>query len=414
MAVSWNAGNTDFKFYQGSSSANAWTRDLLWKRSIADEAKLMGFMPKQEQNQNQHNTAAGAPTFLTAPPDTSPRRLPPMDTSLPLPSARSSSMRHHVQKMQQKLQTQETRQRAILARAQEMFQDRKRFGGTLNRKEATSWSSFMANLKAPTKHISAATGELDQTVATVSATRFDAIPRPRTSGAHTGRRTRLAQTRTFVAQKNRRAANRVAIVAEQKRLRLGGREPPFLTDSAAISQLGGRPSTVASGLYGKPVEDLVPRYGSVCDLPVYDAPHSWEQEGELNVGEVLAPLPGEEDTKEMYKTAYRLSYPREQGTEGGEGEEERGSGSEEGGEERPLEGEHYRLVAEDKIAAPAPIHTSRSIIPVNSDAIIGILELEQKARLTARGHRRSQTRGSSRRSTLRPTGLTGRPGTIPT
>jgi hypothetical protein len=431
MAYSWGAGNTDTKFYEGSSSSNAWTRDLLWKRSIADEAKLMGFLPKAaepENNNNDHNRGKveGGGTFVTQLPATSPRRLPPMDTSLPLPSARSSSMKHHMQKMKQKMKTQEMRQKAILARAQEMFQDRKRFGGTLNRKEAKSWSSFMSNLKAPNKHISARTGEIDPHAANVSHTRFDA--RPRTSGASTGRRTRLAQTRSFVAQKNRRAANRVAIINEQKRLRLGGREPPFLTDSAALSQLGGRPSSMASGLYGKPVEELMPRYGSVTDLPVYDEPHLWEEEGELNVGEVFAPLPGEEDNKDMYKTAYRLSFPRsnEEEVEVGvgmgvganrtEGGERRGEDDEEREEAQQKGGEHYVLIAEEETEdAKRQINTARSDIPVNADKIIGLLELENQARLTARRYkRRAQTRGSSRRSTLQPTGLTGRPGTTPT
>ena len=357
---------------------------------------------------------------MTQLPATSPRRLPPMDTSLPLPSARMKSMKHHIDLQRKNVM----RQKAILARAQEMFQDRKRFGGTLNRKEAKSWSSFISNLKAPNKHISARTGEIDPHATNVSHTRFDARPRPRTSGASTGRRTRLAQTRSFVAQKNRRAANRVAIINEQKRLRLGGREPPFLTDSAALCQLGGRPSSMASGLYGKPVEELIPRYGSVTDLPVYDEPHVWEEEGELNVGEVFAPLPGEEDNKEMYKTAYRLSFPRSNEGEveveveanRAEGEERRGEDDEEREEVRQKGGEHYVLIAEEETEdAKRQINTARSEIPVNADKIIGLLELENQARVTARRYkRRAQTRGSSRRSTLQPTGLTGRPGTTPT
>jgi hypothetical protein len=424
MAVSWNAGNTDFKFYQGSSSSNAWTRDLLWKRSIADEAKLLGFLPKNNQNINQNKVGeSGVGTTLKAGDTTSstmtksavvsPRRLPPMDTSLPLPSARSSSMLHHLQKMKQKLQTQEIRQKAILARAHEMYVDRKRFGGKLNRKEDQSWAAFMSNLQAPTKHISKITGEIDPSVANVSHTRFDS--RPRTSGSKTRRRTHLAQTRYFVAQKNRRAANRIAIASEQKRLRLGGREPPFLTDSAAYSQLGGRPSTTAAGLYGKPVEEIVPRYGSVTDLPIYDEPHLWEEEGDLNVGEVLAPIPGEEDNKEMYKTAYRLSFPRSKDNEVAEDlveevSEKKGNGEVDNDLEQQevqhdqQRGEHYVLIPEEE---------QNSII--NADKLINMLEEENQARKTARGFkRRSLTRGSSRRSTVKPTGLTGRPGTTPT
>ena len=101
---------------------------------------------------------------MTQLPATSPRRLPPMDTSLPLPSARMKSMKHHIDLQRKNV----VRQKAILARAQEMFQDRKRFGGTLNRKEAKSWSSFISNLKAPNKHISARTGEIDPHAANVN------------------------------------------------------------------------------------------------------------------------------------------------------------------------------------------------------------------------------------------------------
>ena len=51
----------------------------------------------------------------------------------------------------------------------------------------------------------------------------------------------------------------------------------------------------------------------------------------------------------------------------------------------------------------------------NADKLINMLEEENQARKTARGFkRRSLTRGSSRRSTVKPTGLTGRPGTTPT
>lgn len=445
MACSWGNGNTDFKFYQGSSSANAWTRDLLWKRSISDEAKLMGFKPNFNKNnppKNATNMSSSRGSQVTNPP--SPRRLAPMDTSLPLPSARSSSMQHHMQKMRQKLQTQETRQRAILARAQEMFIDRKKFGGTLNRKEATSWSTFMSTLKAPDKHISPVTGELDVTKSTVSQTRFDKTipPRPRTSGSGTSRRNRFSQTRKFVANKNRKAANRAAIVAERKQLLQGGRAPPFWTTDVSNSQLGGRPSTVAQGLYGTPVDEIVPRYGSVTDLPVYDAPKYWEEEGELTCGEVLAPLPGTENqTKDMYKTAYNLSYKPDGNTVNEDEEEEavqqylrdvkklqeneqHQSIGVEVEDTSAKNGERYVLIPEqgqvldiypDKIVVAATENGKGITVEETrvekdeSGSIIKKLEMEQKnIRLTAR---RSQTRGSSRK-TARPSGMTGRPGTV--
>jgi hypothetical protein len=364
----------------------------------------------------------------------SPRRLKPMDTSVALPSARSANMSHHLQKLKQKLDTQETRQRAILARAEEMFVDRKRFGGTLNRKEASSWSSFMSNLKAPTKKISPLTGELDPQVANVSLTRFDSVPRPKSSGVR--RRTRLAKTRSFVADKNRRAANRAAIVAERKQLLLGGREPPFWTTSAAQLQLGGRSATFAHNLYGTPVDDLVPRYGSVSDLPVYDAPH-WEEESGLNVREVMAPLPDQEgeDPKAMYHTAYRLSYKTGSEEEisgagggGGEGEEE---GGEEGTTREMCAAEvmdenganetstpqlgssssaHYVLIPELNVSKTAAL--SNDVDVDQSSDIIRKLEMEAAkiqttARMTGRGINKSRGRGggtipmSSRRSSRR-------------
>ena len=327
----------DFKFYQGSSGSTAWTRDLLWKAAISEEAKRMGFKPDQSKSTISTNTIGSRKNeSQLPPPPISPRRLKPMDTSVALPSARSSSMSHHLQKLKQKLDTQETRQRAILARAEEMFVDRKKYGGTLNRKEATSWSSFMKNLKAPSKNISPLTGELDPQTMTISQTRFDSIPRPKSSSAHS-KRTRLAQTRSFVADKNRRAANRAAIINERKQLLLGGRQPPFWTSSATQSQLGGRPATVAQNLYGTPVEDLVPRYGSVTDLPMYDRPN-WDDEGDLSCGEVMAPLPDQNaDPKAMYHSAYRLSYKVKEQNEGmngdGVGVNELGEEFDEGGEE---------------------------------------------------------------------------------
>ena len=51
MAVSWGRGG-DFKFYTGSSQNNPWTRDLLHKKRIVEEAKLMGFLPKADANKN--------------------------------------------------------------------------------------------------------------------------------------------------------------------------------------------------------------------------------------------------------------------------------------------------------------------------------------------------------------------------
>jgi hypothetical protein len=424
MATSWGSGNTDFKFYQGSSSSNAWTRDLLWKRAISDEAKLMGFKPSVPEQMGDRGAASslGTQSKMDMPP--SPRKLPALDTSRPLPSARSSNMQHHLRKMRQKLQTQETRQRAILDRAEEMFHDRKKFGGKLNRKEADSWSTFMNTLKAPTKHISPATGELDPRASTISQTRFDSIPRPRTSGSTTARRNRFAQTRSFVALKNRRAANRAAIAAEKKQLLQGGRAPPFWTDDVAQSQLGGRPATMAQGLYGKPVDEIVPRYGSVTDLPVYDTPKYWEEEGELQVGEVLAPLPGMEDSKEMYKSAYRLSFvpkPESDSVAIVEGSKQQIEVEEDEAMSMSIPaaaefGERYALIPELTIVSSENEGEKEKSETVadQSALIISKLESEQKNRLTARGKsKRGNTRGSSRK-TARPSGLTGRPYTVPT
>ena len=174
MACSWGAGNTDFKFYQGSSGSNAWTRDLLWKRSISAEAERLGFKKSKAAREKADRAAAAAAADNPSTTSTSTstgdaqhyRLVDPVDKkqdfSVALPSARSASMGSHVGKLRDRLEKQELKQRAILARAEEMLAERKRFGGRLKPKEANSWDAFLSTVKAPLSQINEKTGEIDE------------------------------------------------------------------------------------------------------------------------------------------------------------------------------------------------------------------------------------------------------------
>jgi hypothetical protein len=338
MACSWGAGNTDFKFYQGSSGSNAWTRDLLWKRSISAEAERLGFKKSKAAREQASAAAAAAAATATAAAGTTTASTSTgtaqhyrlvdsadqkQDFSVALPSARSARMGSHVGKLRERLEKQELKQRAILARAEEMLAERKRFGGRMKPKEANSWDAFLDTVKAPLSQINETTGEVDPLKRSLTRFPYDHMRGSRSGSALLRRkssltaqnRNRIAASRTLVAARNREKANQIARQQERKRLLLGGREPPFLTDSANRSQLGGRPASVSSGLYGTPIDKLVPVYGSVTELPTYDmeAP-DWAGESELTVGEVLAPRenPAESDV-DPFLTEYNAVFLETQG-----------------------------------------------------------------------------------------------------
>ena len=134
MAVSWGAGNTDFKFYTGSSQSNAWTRDLLWKKYIKDEAKIRGYAPgsKAAKAQAAMMASQSEPALHKS---TRAEEMPAeVDSAnaganaqnqylVAPPSARQSSMNGHMATMRRRLQKEAARKEALIERAEKALEE---------------------------------------------------------------------------------------------------------------------------------------------------------------------------------------------------------------------------------------------------------------------------------------------------
>jgi hypothetical protein len=151
MAIPWGKGG-DFKFYTGSSQNSAWTRDLLHKKNIMDEAKLMGFLPSVKKPNR-----APPPVPLPFPQDPLAAQIVEKSPTIDLvPTARSheplQAQPTVLSSWSQPASTgsgsaQEQERLRLLNNAKRMYRDRKRMGGKLSIKEQEKWESFIGTLE---------------------------------------------------------------------------------------------------------------------------------------------------------------------------------------------------------------------------------------------------------------------------
>ena len=149
MAVSWGRGG-DFKFYTGSSQNNPWTRDLLHKKRIVEEAKLMGFLPKADANKNASRRKDG----LVGRPVSGPKNGPQTSTVSSVGNLEKQTIQPTIvptprekQQLQPSKRVTKQRNRAHIEQAKQMYQDRKRLGGRLTRKEESAWKAFLETME---------------------------------------------------------------------------------------------------------------------------------------------------------------------------------------------------------------------------------------------------------------------------
>jgi hypothetical protein len=164
MAVSWGRGG-DFKFYTGSSQNNPWTRDLLHKKRIVEEAKLMGFLPKPSgaigrqtrdinvqannmKKQDEYNKMMMASTMNSTSNDMNVNQgqASAIQPQL-IPTPRQLGSQQQQQQQPKKIMTNSQR-KAHLKQAKNMYEERKRLGGRITKKEEEAWRQFLEGMEA--------------------------------------------------------------------------------------------------------------------------------------------------------------------------------------------------------------------------------------------------------------------------
>ena len=147
MAIPWGKGG-DFKFYTGSSQNSAWTRDLLHKKNIMEEAKLMGFLPKNSAHgQGKPEQKAETPTAvsLVETARSTASRQPPQHSARSQIAASVNTGRLSVASRASR--GPQSDKMAFLAEAKKMFEERKLLGGPMTKVEQQRWEAFIGKLE---------------------------------------------------------------------------------------------------------------------------------------------------------------------------------------------------------------------------------------------------------------------------
>ena len=173
MAVSWGRGG-DFKFYTGSSQNNPWTRDLLHKKRIVEEAKLMGFLPKpngiigrqsagnnamNQRQQDEYNKMMMASNTGGLGQQTTNTNVNDMmasnGTTTTIQPMLVPTPRQKKQPQQQipKSKMTKSQRKAHLKQAKYMYEERKRLGGRITKKEENAWRQFLESMADDGKKI---------------------------------------------------------------------------------------------------------------------------------------------------------------------------------------------------------------------------------------------------------------------
>ena len=172
MAVSWGRGG-DFKFYTGSSQNNPWTRDLLHKKRIVEEAKLMGFLPKpngiigrqsagnnamNQKQQDEYNNMMMASNTGGLGQQTTNTNVNDMMASngttttiqpMLVPTPRQKKQPQQIPKSKMT----KSQRKAHLKQAKYMYEERKRLGGRITKKEENAWRQFLESMADDGKKI---------------------------------------------------------------------------------------------------------------------------------------------------------------------------------------------------------------------------------------------------------------------